>query len=63
MGIETIYLHMDVSNDIAGTLYKKAGYRRAKSHVYHDNFTRSLNLHDGAIQGRCHDLMFKQIHK
>lgn len=63
MGIETIYLHMDVSNDIAGTLYKKAGYCRAKSHVYHDNFTRSLNLQDGAIPGRCHDLMWKHIHK
>ena len=60
-GVQTVYLHVDVTNEVAATIYKKAGYIRADSHIYHEEFTRSLNLHDDAIQGRCHDLMFKQI--
>ena len=61
MGVETIYLHVDATNEIATTLYEKAGYSRAKPHEYNDEFTRSLNLHDGATKGRCHYLMFKHV--
>lgn len=60
--IETIYLHVDVTNTGAVNLYEGAGYRKLK----YDNpifleFTTKLNLHDGATKGRNHHLMAKDI--
>ncbi len=63
MGVEMIYLHIDVTNDAAAELYKKSGYVYANSHLYHEEFTRSLNLHDYATLGRCHHLMYKRFGK
>ena len=63
MGVEMIYLHIDVTNDSAAELYRKSGYVYANSHLYHEEFTRSLNLHDYATLGRCHYLMYKQMGK
>ena len=60
--VETIYLHVDVTNDIACQLYQKAGYQILDKHdpTYHD-FTTSLNLHDGATKGRNHYLLYKHL--
>ncbi len=60
--IETIYLHVDVTNTGAVNLYKKAGYRQLEN----DNpifleFTTKLNLHDGATKGRNHYLLCKDL--
>lgn len=60
--IETIYLHVDVTNLGAVNLYQKAGYRKLEP----DNpifleFTTKLNLHDGATRGRNHHLMAKDL--
>lgn len=60
--VETIYLHVDVTNLGAVNLYKRAGYRQLES----DNpifleFTTKLNLHDGATKGRNHYLMAKDL--
>jgi ribosomal protein S18 acetylase RimI-like enzyme len=61
-GVETIYLHVDVSNVGALLLYKRAGYEKVKSDdpAYFE-FTRSLNLHDGATKGRNHFLLEKHL--
>ena len=61
--VETLYLHVDVTNDIACHLYKKAGYKiiqKPCDPIYHE-FTTSLNLHDGATKGRNHFLMYKHL--
>jgi len=60
--IETIYLHVDVTNEGAVNLYKRAGYRQLEA----DNpmfleFTTKLNLHDGATKGRNHYLMCRDL--
>ena len=60
--IETIYLHVDVTNLGAVNLYQRAGYRKLEP----DNpifleFTTKLNLHDGATRGRNHYLMAKDL--
>lgn len=60
--IETIYLHVDVTNTGAVNLYKQAGYRQLEN----DNpifleFTTKLNLHDGATKGRNHYLLCKDL--
>jgi ribosomal protein S18 acetylase RimI-like enzyme len=60
--IETIFLHVDVENQAALRLYENAGFRKLPS----DNpafyeFTRKLNLHDGATKGRRHFLMCKDL--
>ena len=59
--IETIYLHVDVKNKAALRLYENAGFQKLPS----DNsavqeFTRKLNLHDGATKGRRHFLLGKE---
>ena len=60
--VETIYLHVDVTNDAACELYEKSGYEilDSKDPVYND-FTTKLNLHDGATKGRNHHLLHKKI--
>ena len=62
--IETIYLHVDVENKAACSLYEKAGYEilDVNDSVYKE-FTTSLNLHDGATKGRKHHLLCKKISK
>ena len=61
-GVETIYLHVDVSNFGALLLYKRAGYKKVKmdDQAYFE-FTKSLNLHDGATKGRNHFLLEKDL--
>mmetsp|Transcript_54374 Transcript_54374/g.65576 ORF Transcript_54374/g.65576 Transcript_54374/m.65576 type:complete len:103 (+) Transcript_54374:104-412(+) len=59
--IESIYLHVDVTNDAAITLYEKCGYHIVERNPIHDEFTRSLNLHDGATCGRSHHLLRKDL--
>ena len=62
-GVEMLYLHVDVNNRAAIKLYQKAGYAivdRSGDQMY-ENFTRSLNLQDGATRGRIHLLMEKQM--
>jgi hypothetical protein len=63
MGVEMIYLHIDVTNDSGAEIYRKSGYIYANSHLYHEELTRSLNLHNNATLGRCHYLMYKQMGK
>jgi ribosomal protein S18 acetylase RimI-like enzyme len=60
--VESIYLHVDVTNQAACAMYQKAGYRiiDKREHMY-AQFTASLNLHDGALMGRCHYLMCKDM--
>jgi ribosomal protein S18 acetylase RimI-like enzyme len=63
-GIESLYLHVDVNNLAAITLYEKAGYRiigKYDSHPMFEEFTMRLNLHDGATKGRKHYLMEKHL--
>jgi ribosomal protein S18 acetylase RimI-like enzyme len=59
---ETLYLHVDVTNRGAISLYEKAGYRRVESDdpMFMD-FTASLNLHPGATKGRVHHLFYKDL--
>ena len=59
-GVESVYLHVDVSNYRAISLYERNGYEiiRSVNPMYHE-FTKSLNLHDGATQGRNHFLLHK----
>jgi GNAT superfamily N-acetyltransferase len=59
--IETLYLHVDVANEGAIQLYKTAGYSRVANAAMFQEFTRSLNLHPGAIKGRDHFLYFKNL--
>jgi len=64
-GIESLYLHVDVNNRAAITLYEKAGYRIIGKDDHHHElgleFTTRLNLHDGATKGRNHYLMEKHL--
>ena len=61
-GCESIYLHVDVTNHAAISMYEKAGYQvlDKKRRIY-AQFTATLNLHDGALMGRCHSLMCKHL--
>jgi len=60
--VETIYLHVDVTNSGAVRLYEEAGYRKLDSgDPMYLEFTTKLNLHDGATKGRCHFLMAKDL--
>lgn len=60
--VETLYLHVDVENIAACSLYKQAGYEilDSKNKMY-AQFTTKLNLHDGATKGRRHHLMHKKL--
>jgi hypothetical protein len=60
-GIETLYLHVDVKNEGALLLYERAGYKRATGSDMFVEFTRKLNLHDGATKGRNHFLFYKDL--
>lgn len=60
--VETIYLHVDVTNQAACNMYEKCGYHYLdKREVLYAQFTASLNLHDGAMHGRKHYLMCKNV--
>jgi len=60
--VETVYLHVDITNTAACKLYKKAGYEIVDSqNPIYAEFTTKLNLHDGATKGRVHHLMHKKI--
>jgi len=60
--IETIYLHVDVTNTAAIRLYEKAGYEVLDSeNPVFKEFTTKLNLQDGATKGRIHHLLHKTI--
>jgi hypothetical protein len=60
--VETVYLHVDVTNTAACSLYEKGGYEilDSKDPVYSE-FTTRLNLHDGATKGRNHYFLHKKI--
>jgi len=60
-GVESIYLHVDVKNKVALSLYKQAGYCVCRRTGIHKDFTKSLNLHNGATRGRNHYLLFKHV--
>jgi ribosomal protein S18 acetylase RimI-like enzyme len=61
-GVETLYLHVEVSNYKALSLYERAGYQKVPpNNPIYSEFTKSLNLHDGAMQGRNHYLMHKML--
>jgi len=60
--VESLYLHVDVENEAALALYAKAGYSVVEaSEPMYQEFTTSLNLHDGATQGRRHHLLCKHL--
>ncbi|GAX10406.1 hypothetical protein FisN_21Lh101 [Fistulifera solaris] len=61
--IETIYLHVDVENNAALSLYAKSGYERVNGEEdsMYLEFTTSLHLHPGATKGRDHYLMYKNL--
>ena len=60
--VETVYLHVDVTNLGAINLYEAAGYRKLESdNPLYLEFTTKLNLHDGATKGRNHYLMAKDV--
>ena len=61
-GCESIYLHVDVTNHAAISMYEKTGYQVLdKKRPIYAQFTATLNLHDGALMGRCHNLMCKHL--
>eukprot|EP00547_Thalassionema_nitzschioides_P007554 CAMPEP_0194205972 /NCGR_PEP_ID=MMETSP0156-20130528/5117_1 /TAXON_ID=33649 /ORGANISM="Thalassionema nitzschioides, Strain L26-B" /LENGTH=497 /DNA_ID=CAMNT_0038932381 /DNA_START=116 /DNA_END=1612 /DNA_ORIENTATION=- len=62
--VETIYLHVDVTNTAALNLYEQAGYQKIRTTPvaeYYKEFTFRLNLHDGATRGRNHYLLSKPM--
>jgi RimJ/RimL family protein N-acetyltransferase len=61
-GVETLHLHVDVANYRAIKIYERAGYSIVpKDDPIYYEFTKSLNLHDGATKGRNHYLMHKHL--
>ena len=61
-GVETIYLHVDVTNKAACAMYENCGYHYLnKREPIYAQFTASLNLHDGAMHGRTHYLLCKNL--
>jgi ribosomal protein S18 acetylase RimI-like enzyme len=61
-GVETLFLHVDTTNFGALSLYQRAGYSVVPpSEPMYLEFTRSLNLHDGATKGRNHYLLMKDL--
>jgi ribosomal protein S18 acetylase RimI-like enzyme len=61
-GVETLYLHVDVTNVAALRLYDRAGYQQVDPQdPIFGEFTTKLNLHDGATKGRKHFLLFKDL--
>lgn len=60
--VETLYLHVDTNNYGALSLYRRSGYTQvADEDTKYQEFTRSLNLHDGATKGRSHYLLQKDL--
>ena len=60
--VESLYLHVDVKNEVALSLYQKSGYSRVdQADEMYREFTRTLNLHDGATRGRTHYLLVKHL--
>ncbi|GKY94586.1 hypothetical protein MPSEU_000424200 [Mayamaea pseudoterrestris] len=62
-GVESLYLHVEVNNGAAISLYKKAGYRSVGDDPMYLEFTTSLNLHPEATRGRKHHLLYKHLHE
>lgn len=63
-GVETVYLHCDVTNLAAVSMYEKGGYEILdSSNPVYLEFTVKLNLHDGATKGRNHYFLRKKITK
>jgi len=61
-GVTSLYLHVDVCNVAAIALYKKCGYTDSNQHSReHYEFTRGLNLHDGATGNKRHVLMYANL--
>lgn len=61
-GVETLYLHVDVENEAATSMYEKMGYHKVdSSDPMFLEFTTKLNLHDGATKGRRHYLLCKDL--
>ncbi len=60
--VESLYLHVDVTNHAALALYNRAGYKQvsSKDNMF-EEFTTSLDLHDGATKGRKHFLLCKHL--
>jgi len=53
---------VDVKNEAALRLYEKCGYVRVdQTNEMYREFTRTLNLHDGATRGRNHYLLVKHL--
>lgn len=59
--IETLFLHVDVTNEAALRLYTTAGYKKVEQNQKYHDFTEALNLHDGAANGRKHFLLYKHL--
>ena len=60
--METIYLHVDVQNQPACDMYRKAGFEMTnKQDPIFQEFTNSLNLQDGVTNGRSHHLLYKNL--
>lgn len=59
---ETLYLHVDVTNQGAISLYKKEGYQQVGTDdPMFVEFTTTLNLHPGATRNRDHHLFAKDL--
>jgi ribosomal protein S18 acetylase RimI-like enzyme len=60
--IESMYLHVDVSNRNAIQMYERAGYYKVLSNdPMYTEFTSLLNLQPGATHGREHYLLCKNL--
>ena len=60
--IESLYLHVDVSNYAAIRMYEQCGYYKVLSNdPMYTEFTTGLNLQPGATRGREHYLLCKNI--
>ncbi len=60
--IESLYLHVDVSNRGAIRMYEQCGYYKVLSNdPIYTEFTTGLNLQPGATRGREHYLLCKDL--